>query len=243
MRIAVCDDEKIQMNLLSAYICEYGKEKDILIEVKKYDTADALWWDIQDGFSPDLLMLDIQMEHMTGIELAHRIRDLHLDNLICFITGVKDYVFEGYDVNAIGYILKPFEKAQIFRMLEKADAVISEPPAYTVMKTEDEMIRIYHKDIVALEAVAHNTVFWMKQSVTKQKDSISVRDGISECIAQLGISDMIRIHRSYAVNMQNIAAVRKDACVGTDGKYYPVSRANREDAMQAFIRANRGNAQ
>ena len=243
MRIAVCDDEKVQMDLLSAYIDEYGKEKNVRTEVKKYDTADALWWDIQDGFSPDLMMLDIQMEHMTGIELAHRIRDLHLDNLICFITGIKDYVFEGYDVNAIGYILKPFEKIQIFRILDKADAVLSEPPAYTVMKTWEEMIRIYHKDIVALEAVAHNTVFWMKQSATNQKESVSIRDGISECITQLGIADMFKIHRSYAVNMQNITAVRKDGCIGADGKCYPVSRSNREEAMQAFIKANRGNMQ
>ena len=92
--------------------------------MKKYDTADALWWDIQDGFSPDLLMLDIQMEHMTGIELAHRIRDLHLDNLICFITGVKDYVFEGYDVNAIGYILKQ-GKEKYTKFLRPALAILA----------------------------------------------------------------------------------------------------------------------
>ncbi|MCH3960853.1 MAG: LytTR family DNA-binding domain-containing protein [Solobacterium sp.] len=212
MKIAVCDDERIQLDLMSAILAEYRNLKDCPMEVSTYIDADTLWWDIQDGRIPDLILLDIQMEKTSGIELAHKICNLHLDIRIAFVTGIKDYVFEGYDVNAIGYILKPFEKDQIFHLLNKAYAGFSEIKKSIVIKNAGELLQIYIKDIIALEAVSHDTELYLCPSRGDQRISVTLHKGLNECIEGLQIPSVIKTHRSYAVNMNNIVSLQKDAC-------------------------------
>jgi DNA-binding LytR/AlgR family response regulator len=238
MKIAVCDDERIQLDLMSAILAEYRNLKDCPMEVSTYIDADTLWWDIQDGRIPDLILLDIQMEKTSGIELAHKICNLHLDVRIAFVTGIKDYVFEGYDVNAIGYILKPFEKDQIFHLLNKAYAGFTEIKKSIVIKNAGELLQIYIKDIIALEAVSHDTELYLCPSRGDQRITVTLHKGLNECIEELQIPSVIKIHRSYAVNMNNIVSLQKNACRDAYGNEYPIAKGNRDIVMKAFIRAN-----
>ena len=72
--------------------------------------------DYEDGLDADAYFLDIQMKGTNGMQCAREIHQKDPKALIVFITAIKDYVFEGYDVDALGYILKPYEQDQIDRM-------------------------------------------------------------------------------------------------------------------------------
>jgi two-component system response regulator LytT len=239
MKVVICDDEKAQLDLLHKYLEEYFLQRGISLEIADYQDCDTLWWDLQDGLDADLFLLDIQMEHLTGIELARKMRAAHMYQLICFITGIKDYVFEGYDVDALGYILKPFEKQQLEKILDKAAALLDQQPTSTLLHSGRDTFRIYHHDVIGLEAVGHDTKIYLKQSRTNDLSDILLKIGINECIDQLGMN-LTLIHRSYAVNLKNILRIGKDECIGENNTHFPIARGRRDMVMQAFIQQNRG---
>ena len=228
MFVAVCEDDEIQREYLIRCIKEY----DETINVISYGGSDALWWDIQDGKEFDLLFLDIEMPHMNGMELAHHLLDSNRNIPLCFVTGIKDYVFEGYEVEACGYLLKPYEKDQVFRILKKVQERHPETEKYIMIEQQSETVRISVNEIVALEARAHDTLIYMKDG-----RELLVHKSFQ---AMMEDTDLFQVHRSYAVNMRNIESVTKNDCVDKKGKTYPVSRGRKDAAMQQFIRINRG---
>lgn len=228
MFVAVCEDIEVQRE----YLVQCIKEYDETIDTVSYGGSDALWWDIQDGKEFDLLFMDIEMPHMNGMELVHHLRNSNRNIPVCFVTGVKDYVFEGYEVEACGYLLKPYEKDQVFRILKKIKARHSEKEKYIMVDMQSEKVRISVNEIVALEARAHDTLLYMKAG----KD-ILVHKSLQIMIEE---TQFFQIHRSYAVNMHNIESLTKDTCVDKKGRIYPVSRGRRNVVVQQFIQVNRG---
>ncbi len=236
MRIVICDDEKAQIEILSNYIHEYNK--DAILSV--YMNAENLWWDIENQKSADLYLLDIQMEKMNGMELARKMRANRIYAPIAFISGIKDYVFEGYEVNAMGYILKPYEKSQIFKLLDKMSEAIEKEASYVIIENERVSYKIYVDDIIGLEAMGHDTCITFKRSKYTNTDEIILHKGINEVMELVKSEAFMKIHRSFVVNMCNINRVTKSACVGENNKEYPIARGNYEMCMQAFIKNNRG---
>lgn len=228
MSVAVCEDINVQRE----YLVQCIKEYDETIDVVSYGGSDALWWDIQDGKKFDLLFLDIEMSHMNGMELAHHLRDSNLNIPVCFVTGVKDYVFEGYEVEACGYLMKPYEKDQVFRILKKIQERNPEKEKYIMVDQQSRTVRISVNEIVALEARAHDTLIYMTDG-----REILIHKSFQYMTEK---AELFQIHRSYAVNMCNIESFTKNSCVDKKGRTYPVSRGRRNAAMQRFIQVNRG---
>lgn len=236
MRIVICDDECAQMDILKRFLKEY----DASLELVTYENAENLWWDIEDGKSADIYLLDIQMGAMNGMELARKMRDASIYAPIAFISGIKDYVFEGYEVNAMGYILKPYEKSQIFRLLDKMIASISVDVRYVIVENERISYKLYIDDIIGLEAMGHDTYVTFKKSKYTKMDELTLHKGINEVLDLLDADQFVKIHRSFVVNMCNINKVGKTSCIGEDNKEYPIARGNYEMCMREFIRCNRG---
>lgn len=250
MKIIICDDEKSQLEILRDLIHSYAASRECSVEILEYSSCENLWWDLQDGLHADLLLLDIQMQSredlqqetgtlMNGMELAHQMRNAKMFHRICFITGIRDYVFEGYEVEAAGYLLKPYTREQLYRVLDKTAATMTENAPYTVLDSGREMLKIYHQDVVGLEASLRETKIYMKQSVHSQNPVLIVKKSITECMELLKIESLRKIQRSYAVNLKNIARITKEECIGEDGTHFPMARGQRDVIMKAFIEANR----
>ena len=124
---------ELELSLIHIQMC---------IRDRKYTDCDNLWWDLQNGLVADLLLSDIQMENMTGIELARKMRQARLNHLICFISGVKDFVFEGYDVDALAYLLKPYKKDQLFKILDKAIKQLHISDEFSMISSKKEVYKI-----------------------------------------------------------------------------------------------------
>lgn len=240
MRIIICDDEEIQRTLLKGLIKEYGMLHDMDMEISEYHDADNLWWDLQNGLYADLLILDIQMPNTNGIELAHKMRDSQMFHQIAFVSGIKEYVFEGYEVNAISYLLKPYEKEQLFKILDKAAKQIHVNNEYSIVESGKEVVKLYHEDIIGIEAIAHDSVVYMKKSNNTHIEQITIKKGINELFDELQIPTLIRIHRSYAVNMKNVLRITKTECITEGNHSMPIARGNYDMCMQEFIKANKG---
>ena len=103
LNIAICDDEKI----IREQIKELAEKEMPGVCAGLYETGDAL---LAAGKQFDIVFLDIQMEGTDGIETAKRLRQRDEDTILIFITGIREYVFEAFDVAAFHYLLKPIEE-------------------------------------------------------------------------------------------------------------------------------------
>ena len=104
MRIAICDDEKAQRSLITKYLQEWARENGQILELSEFPDAESLLFCWEDEKRFDLLILDIEMGALSGMELAERIRRENEDIPILFITGYETYMAQGYEVSAIQYL-------------------------------------------------------------------------------------------------------------------------------------------
>ena len=113
LNIAICDDEEI----IREQIKELTEKEKSGLCMELYETGDAL---LASGKQFDIVFLDIQMEGTDGIETAKRLRQRDEDTILIFITGIREYVFEAFDVAAFHYLLKPIEEEKFREVFRRA---------------------------------------------------------------------------------------------------------------------------
>ena len=118
MRICLVDDDSTQLKYFKLIIGKWANLKNTNVEIAFYLSAEEMLFENPQSYPFDMIILDIQMEKISGIQLAKRIRETDKSVILAFVSGIADYVFEGYEVQAIRYILKPIKQEQIFELLD-----------------------------------------------------------------------------------------------------------------------------
>ena len=116
--IALCDDDSEQIKNLRRLIGEWAESKPFAVNVAGYESGEQFLFEYPDN-PCSLLLLDIEMSGINGMELAKKLRSSGNRLPIIFITGYSDYIGEGYDVEALHYLLKPVEKDRLFAVLDR----------------------------------------------------------------------------------------------------------------------------
>ena len=111
MEVAIVDDEKVIREQIKKLTVKYEPDCNVIA----YETGEEL---LAEGKKLDVVFLDIQMEGMNGIDTARALREKQEDMVVIFITGVKEYVFEAFDVSAFHYLLKPVEEKKFSEVFD-----------------------------------------------------------------------------------------------------------------------------
>lgn len=146
MRIAVCDDEKSILEEVSSYIIEFAKNNDIEMVLYPFQNANDLENEINNNAKYDIVLLDIEIGNVNGIELAKKIKKRYETMVISFISGHEQYVYEAFDVQPCGFIKKPIQKKQMEHVLEVAISLCKNMTKLTYSIKGKEQ-RIYLRDI------------------------------------------------------------------------------------------------
>ncbi len=109
MTIAIIEDETAHQNILASYIEAWSRTAKQTVSIRCYQDAGQFLFAWEDE-QPDVVFVDIQMPGMNGIELAKRLRTQDQELVIIFTTGLADYMEEGYEVEALHYLLKPIRR-------------------------------------------------------------------------------------------------------------------------------------
>ena len=231
LRIGICDDAAEMRQQLHAMVERLLEKRAVECQIYAFSSGEGLlgWMDKHAG-ELDLVFLDIEMGGINGMDTARRLRADSGILQIVFVTGYADYVFDGYTVGALGYVLKPPQQAQIEDILIRAMAALFQQSEQVfVCKNSDGMYRI-----------PKNTIRYFcsdRRQVTCVTDTRRVTfyarlDDVEQMVG----AAFVRIHQRYLVRA---AAVERMDCgaVVIGGEQLPVSRAHQSAAMAALARA------
>lgn len=233
MRIAICDDEKAQRGLITKYLQEWAREKGQILELSEFPDAESLLFCWEDDKCFDLLILDIEMGALSGMELAERIRREDEDIPILFITGYETYMAQGYEVSAIQYLLKPLSKEKLFTVLERLQRKLGPEEKLTFL-TGEGVLLLSPSEIWFAEAQGHQSL------LGTARESYQLRHSMTELLRMLdGQKGFVRCHRCYLVNLRHICAITRTELVMDDFRRLPISRGAYRAVNAAFI-ANYG---
>lgn len=234
MRVAICDDEEVQQQLLKNYLKEWAALNEVVIEIKLFQSGENFLFLWEDDKDYDLLIFDIEMGQLSGMELAMKIRKQDHTIPILFVTGYDDYISQGYEVAALHYLMKPLHKEKFFQVLDKLKSEAKQD-LKLFFQTEKGLIAFPLSKIWYVEARAHQCILY-----TETEEYI-LNTPISEMAEYLGCHrDFVRCHRSYLVNLQHVSVIVKSELTLDDGRKLPVSRNAEKEVNQAFVRLFKG---
>lgn len=230
MKIAICDDEKSEQQLLCKYVEEWASGKGERVEMSCFDSAESFLFSWEDEKDYKVLILDIEMGSMNGMELARRIRETDSDIPILFVTGYSEYMQFGYDVTALHYLMKPVNKEKFFSVLDRLPTEQREAEKI-LFQTDEGNVSLPLGEIWYVEADGHrcalhtqNTAMLLKESIGSVEKRLTGYEAITKC------------HRCYLVNLQHVSVVLKEELVMDNRERVPLSRNLRKAANDAFIR-------
>ncbi|MCR5374539.1 MAG: LytTR family DNA-binding domain-containing protein [Lachnospiraceae bacterium] len=235
MRICCVEDEIAQGELLKKRILAWGESNNIQVNMDIYKSANEYLFNA-DKCAYDLIFLDIRMDDINGMELARQIREKDKDVLLVFVTSERGFVFEGYEVNAYRYIIKPISDEKLADVLEYAKNNAVRDEGSIVLKVDNETIRIMRNDIAYIEVKGHYVDIHTMSDIITHKTSF---EDIMELLNENSVF-FIKTHRSYAVNIDKILKIGRTEVTLITKETVPVSKSMYQPVNKAFIKYNLG---
>ena len=162
--IALCDDEIKELDQIEDFLASYQDRKQTLeYRIQRFASGEELLQRVrEEGYAPDILLLDIFMPGKTGIEAAEEVRKLGMCMPIVFLTTSTEYALEAYEVDAIQYLVKPLDGERFFRAMDSAIGQIRRMEESQVMiKVAGGVRQIKLDDIVYCESQKNYQIFYM----------------------------------------------------------------------------------
>lgn len=240
IHIAVCEDEELQADYLKALLDRWQKLSGSCALVDVYCSAEQFLFEAEERPPYDLLLLDIQMGEMNGMELARKVRGKDKRVKIVFLTGVADYAIEGYGVGAEQYLLKPVKEPEFFALLGRiSEDIAREKPEYFVFETNGRLNRVLLGDILYAEADGHYVVL----KTAEGEKAWRWKANFSDAAADLSGKGFFLLRRGLCVNISRITQIGKTECELENGEFLPVSKGKYQALNEAFIAYYKGRAE
>lgn len=235
IKIAICDDEKAFREKMKSVISEYMIEKQLACQVDLF-RAGAKFVELgMDMAQYQIVFLDINMENMDGMETARKMRILCKDTFLVFVTGFINYTLEGYQVEAIRYILKntPNFKEMIYESLDVICEKMNYLTSAETFEFREGKKTIFVDRIVYIESNLHKLYFCVLQ---KECEAYTLYGTLNVIENRLANSNFIRIHQSFLVNFKYIADITNYRVYLQNGKMLPVSKSRYREAKEKFVK-------
>ncbi|NLP17259.1 MAG: response regulator transcription factor [Clostridiales bacterium] len=229
--IGVCDDEKLQVKVNGLYIKEIALRNNWDVAMVPFNTGRAVLEYLATR-KLDVLFLDIDLGNESGIGIAEKIAVKYPEVVVIFITGHREFANDAFDVDAMGYIVKPVEEKKMERVLKKTlthvEAIRSKKPSETIVVTVENLKKkILQNDILYIERQQAKSIIVLKGK----------KYGVYETITSLAerlTDSFLRISQSYIVNKSFIAGIEGNRVLLKNGMDISIGRTYRKDVLEAY---------
>ena len=229
LKIAICDDEAAQRDYLLNTVDVWAKKNRHMTEVKDYPSAEAFLFDYEEEKDFDILLLDIEMTGMSGVELAKRVRQENSTIQLVFITGFYEYFGDGFDVSALHYLIKPANVDKLYPVLDRAVDNLSYRQRSVLLNTSEGDIKLSLADIMYIEA---DKMYLMVHSL---KETHRVRMTLAK-MTELLDDTFFKVHRSYIVGLKYVKKITHTDIFMANGDVVPISRGMYQEVHEALIK-------
>jgi len=228
-KLAIIDDNSIDQEYISSLVNHWAVGIDSAVQIKNFPSAEAFLFQYEVEKDYDILLLDIEMGAMNGVELAKKIRMENEIVQMVFITGFPDFMAEGFEVSALHYLMKPVKEEKLHEVLNKAIHNLTKVEKRLKIVYDRQMEFVPLKNILYIEAqkqyVEIHTIgqsYRMKASLTETEESLD--------------EYFFKCQRSYVVNLRYVSKIKPDCVLLKNGEEIPISRGMAEKIGKEIIR-------
>lgn len=226
-RIVICDDVEIERLLMKEILSEYFAEIHEEVSIIEYDSGEGMLADVQEGYlDMELLFLDIYMKELNGMETAKKLRKLDCRVPIVFLTASPDYAIESYEVQASGYLLKPFSEKKLKELLNRI--LRTDMKRRVAIKCKRQYRYPHTDDIMYIESDKHNVIIHLAD-----RSELVTVDKLCELQKRINEKRFLHCHQSYLVNMDYITDVKEDFVL-SNGELIPIRVRGRKEMADAY---------
>ena len=226
MKVAICDEEKES----SALLCHLIQQQEPDCEVLCFHSTGQI---LGSERHFDILLLDIQMEEMRGIEVARAIRRKKEDTILIFVTALKEYVPEAFDVSAFHYLLKPVSpekfRAVFAKACKEARRTAHVGDGTLFFRTKTRSFTVQKKEILYVESSKR------KVEIHTLREKYTVYATMKYMEEALG-QEFYRCHRGYLVNMAYVTEYGEGIIGLQNGEKVYVAREKYAEFVKAYSR-------
>lgn len=228
MRIAVVDDSREDAQHIVTYLEQFQVEKNVFFQIKVFHASFDFLEEYHGEY--DVIFLDIEMPGCNGMEVAKEIRTRDQAVGIIFVTSMAQYAIEGYEVNAIDFMVKPVRYFNFATKLEKALRF------FQIHKQQDILIhgkhgvyRLAASEIIYIEKDRDYLVFQTQQDIFRERGSIK------EIKKRLGELPFSECTSGCLVNLSYVKRIGKDSIFLMSGMELPLSRRLKKQFSEEYI--------
>ena len=229
-RIAICDDSAADRDYLAGLARRWAGQRLHTVQLALYPSAESFLFAYAEDKTVQILLLDIEMGQMDGVTMARTLRKDNDGVQIIFITGYSDYIADGYEVEALHYLMKPVDESKLFSVLDRAADKLCRNEQVLTLELSGETVRLSVYQIRYAEVQGNYVTVHAKSDYTAKMTLSELETRLDDSFFRLG--------RSALVNLGYVARVTKTAVTLNDGSVLPLPRGAYDRINRAII--NRG---
>ena len=240
LRIAICDDEEAALGIVSSAVGNTLKKHKISVEIHSFLRADRLVEQIKEkGNAYHIIMLDIRMPQIDGVDLAKEIKKIYPDVKIVFISNEEARVFDAFSVNAFFFIRKS-------KLIEDI-TTFCEMYIQEMKKKTDKKVLTFHQNGAAISFYPDEIIYIESESrkqnvfINGREEPLSLSASMRAIEEEIQGCGFIRIHKGYLVNNLYISRISGEALVLKNGKSLPISRRKLKEVHAEHIKLTKLN--
>ncbi|MFA6808368.1 MAG: LytTR family DNA-binding domain-containing protein [Eubacteriales bacterium] len=234
IKIALCDDNNIELlqikqiveEFKSSYISKY------IIKCHTFLNGIDLLSAMENGISYDIIILDIVMPLITGIDVATEIRKKNNISKIIFLTSSREFAIDSYKVDAFHYLLKPIKDEALMLILEKACAdIVYIKEKGIIVKTKTCLVKVFLHNLEFTEISGRKLCFHLSNG--KVLETLGTMNHIEKDL--LSNKQFFKPHRSFIINMDHVHCITDKNIITPSNKLVPISRENYKIFKQTYF--------
>lgn len=228
VKIAICDDEEKSVVLHEKIVKECLQLAGIGYEITTYTQSQNLLYDItDDAFFYDLILLDIEMPGISGMEIPQQIKGYLPNVRIIFVTSHTEYAIDAFELSIFRYVPKNnLEVKLTAAVIDAAKLIELEAGQEYTIQTANRMEKIPYKDIFYIQRDGKNA------SIVSSVGTSKVRKSLQQVFEELNTPEFIFIDRGDIVNIIQIMKISDSTAILKNGEQLPISRSHLQEVKQ-----------
>lgn len=227
VNIVICENDMNDQEFVRSKVVDILDDFNIEYEIKIYSSGESLIEAYKKD--TDIILMDIQMDGIDGIETAREIRKVDDKVEIIFITSYVEYALEGYEVKAYRYLLKPVKCDDLKTSLINCLNDINLLKKSIVIKEGDTRVKLSLKDIMYIEVQRNDITVHTLNGIYETKGTMNNFE------SEINSDAFIRCHKSYLVNMEYIKSIRRYTAILSNDEEVPLGRNKYKEVKDKFF--------